>query len=92
MPIDRSGQIFFVKKAVFMGRKNGRLHQNVLKIKSSWCEAEKANGAIDRSILFAVQVRLIRLGVVAMLQLLMMVVKQVVQFFQGHYLKNQQRQ
>lgn len=75
-----------------MGGKNGSLHQNVLKIKGSWCKAEKANGAIDGSILFAVQVRLIGLGVVAVLQLLMMVLKQVVQFFQGHYLKNQQRQ
>ncbi len=75
-----------------MGGKNGGLHQNILKIKGSWSKAEKANGAINGGILFAVQVRLISLGVVAMRQLLMMVVKQVVQFFQGHYLKNQQRQ
>lgn len=75
-----------------MGGKNGGLHQKILKIKGSWCEAEKANGAIDGSILFAVQVRLIRFGVVAVRQLLMMVLKQVVQFFQDHYLKNQQRQ
>lgn len=75
-----------------MGGKNGGLHQNILKIKGSWCKTEKTNGAIDGSVFFAVQVRLIGLGIVAMRQLLMMVVKQVVQFFQGHYLKNQQRQ